>query len=87
MTTPDHPDSTNPTARDHLANSLFRFYKLVLSPVLHAGALSQCRYLPTCSDYAHAAVLRHGWRKGTWLALRRLTRCHPFAKGGLDPVP
>ena len=62
-------------------------YKSVLSPVLHAFSPSQCLYLPTCSEYAYVAMMRFGAVKGTWLALRRLARCHPFAKGGLDPVP
>jgi len=39
------------------------------------------------SEYAYVAVVRHGWLRGGWLALRRLARCHPFSKGGLDPVP
>jgi putative membrane protein insertion efficiency factor len=69
------------------ADILYRFYKRVLSPALHAGGFTQCRYLPTCSEYAYVAVSRYGWVRGGWLALRRLLRCHPFAKGGLDPVP
>ena len=62
-------------------------YKSILSPVLHALSPTQCRYLPTCSEYAYVALVRFGVLKGSWLALRRLARCHPFAKGGLDPVP
>lgn len=46
-----------------------------------------CRYLPTCSEYAHQAVHRHGALRGSWLALRRLASCHPFSEGGFDPVP
>jgi uncharacterized protein len=68
-------------------DTLYRFYKRVLSPALHSGSLSQCRFLPTCSEYAYVAVSRYGWLRGSWLAVRRLLRCHPFAKGGLDPVP
>lgn len=67
--------------------ALFWGYKRVVSPLLHAGAMGQCKYLPTCSEYAYAAVHRHGWARGSWLALRRLGRCHPFARGGVDPVP
>jgi putative membrane protein insertion efficiency factor len=66
---------------------LYGFYKRVLSPALHGAGFTQCRYLPTCSEYAYVAVSRYGWLRGGWLALRRLLRCHPFVKGGLDPVP
>ena len=65
----------------------FRVYKTVLSPILHAFSPSQCLYLPTCSEYAYVALVRFGPWRGSWMALRRLSRCHPFAKGGLDPVP
>jgi putative membrane protein insertion efficiency factor len=54
---------------------------------ISAGMPPSCRYLPTCSQYGYEAVHRHGLAKGTWLALRRLLRCHPFAAGGYDPVP
>ena len=60
-----------------------RFYKRRLSPALPAG----CRYLPTCSEYAYQAVESHGVGRGGWLALRRLARCNPLCRGGLDPVP
>ena len=66
---------------------LLRLYKSVFSPFLHALSPTQCKYLPTCSEYAYIAVHRHGAIFGSWLALRRLARCPPFAKGGLDPVP
>jgi putative membrane protein insertion efficiency factor len=52
--------------------------------VLLVGA---CRYHPSCSEYAADAVRMHGPWRGGWLAVRRLSRCHPFAKGGYDPVP
>ena len=65
----------------------FRIYKSVVSPILHAFSPSQCLYLPTCSEYAYIALVRFGPIRGSWLALRRFGRCHPFAKGGLDPVP
>ena len=66
---------------------LWRVYKSVVSPVLHVISPSQCVYLPTCSEYAYVALHRFGAVRGGWLALRRLLRCHPFAKGGFDPVP
>jgi putative membrane protein insertion efficiency factor len=65
----------------------FRIYKSVVSPILHAFSPSQCLYLPTCSEYAYIAMVRFGPVRGSCLALRRFARCHPFAKGGLDPVP
>ena len=69
------------------AEALFRGYKRVLSPLLHSFGGAQCKYLPTCSEYALVAVQRHGWLRGSALAARRIARCHPFAKGGFDPVP
>ena len=58
-------------------------YKRWISPMLpHA-----CRFVPTCSEYALEAVERHGVLRGSWLALTRLLRCHPFARAGHDPVP
>jgi uncharacterized protein len=63
--------------------ALLTGYKILLSP-LFAGS---CRYLPSCSDYAREAVIRHGAFKGAWLAARRLSRCHPLGSSGLDPVP
>ena len=74
-------------ARERLARGLLAFYKRLLSPLLHTAALGQCRYLPTCSEYAYAAVVRHGIVRGGALALWRILRCHPFARGGFDPVP
>jgi uncharacterized protein len=77
-----------PEAQPTLAvRIVYSFYKSVLSPVLHAISPTQCLYLPTCSEYAYVALTRFGLFHGSWLALRRFARCHPFAKGGLDPVP
>jgi putative membrane protein insertion efficiency factor len=62
---------------------LIRVYQWTLSPMLGA----RCRFYPSCSCYAHEAIERHGALAGTWLAAKRLARCHPFAAGGYDPVP
>ena len=66
-----------------LLRGLIRSYQLLISPILGPS----CRYLPTCSDYAAEAIGRHGALAGTWLALRRLARCHPWGGSGYDPVP
>ena len=60
-----------------------RFYKRRISPLLPPA----CKYTPTCSEYAMQAVEHYGAVYGGYLAARRLLRCHPFAKGGYDPVP
>jgi len=73
--------------REKIASALLGFYKRGVSPLLHVLAVTQCKYLPTCSEYAYVAVVRHGWVRGGWMALRRLGRCHPLARGGHDPVP
>ena len=73
--------------RERVAGALLLVYKRALWPLLHVFAATQCKYLPTCSEYAYVAVVRHGWLRGGGLALRRIGRCHPFAKGGHDPVP
>ena len=62
---------------------LIRAYQLILSPVM----VNNCRFHPTCSDYAAAAVREHGALGGLKLTLKRLLRCHPWHPGGLDPVP
>ena len=81
---PNSQPNPEPTLPIRIA---FGIYKSILSPVLHAFSPSQCLYLPTCSEYAYVALARFGLFRGSWLALRRLARCYPFAKGGLDPVP
>ena len=64
--------------------TLIRFYQKHVSPAFPA----RCRYYPTCSRYAYEAITKYGAAKGSWLALKRFLRCHPFHKGDyFDPVP
>jgi putative membrane protein insertion efficiency factor len=63
--------------------AVIRFYRTFISPALPPS----CRYTPSCSAYALEAIEMHGAGRGSWLALRRLLRCHPFHAGGHDPVP
>lgn len=70
-----------PVARVLLA--IVRFYRMAISPALPPS----CRYTPSCSAYAVEAIELHGAGRGSWLAVRRLLRCHPFHAGGHDPVP
>jgi uncharacterized protein len=65
------------------ALQLLRGYKWAISPLLPQA----CRYIPTCSEYATEAVERYGALRGSWMALRRILRCHPLAGSGYDPVP
>ncbi len=62
---------------------LVRAYQKLVSPLLPPA----CRFYPSCSSYAATAIERHGPVKGSYLAARRLLRCHPFHAGGIDPVP
>jgi putative membrane protein insertion efficiency factor len=66
-----------------LLTGLIRAYRLLLSPWWGR----QCRFTPTCSEYALEAIERHGALRGTGLAMRRISRCHPWHAGGFDPVP
>jgi uncharacterized protein len=81
------PDSKTDSQPGPAVRGVYWLYKSILSPVLHVFSPSQCLYLPTCSEYAYIALVRFGVFKGSWLAVRRFARCHPFARGGLDPVP
>jgi uncharacterized protein len=62
---------------------VIRLYQWTVSPLLGP----RCRFYPSCSCYAHTAIERYGAWRGTWLGIKRLLRCHPFAEGGYDPVP
>ena len=62
---------------------IIRFYQVAISPLMPA----RCRFIPTCSQYAIEAYTKYGFWKGTWLTLRRISKCHPFHEGGYDPVP
>ena len=66
-----------------LLTLLVKLYRWFVSPLLGQN----CRFYPTCSSYALEALERHGAVRGTWLATRRICRCHPWNPGGFDPVP
>ncbi len=82
---PPYPSPLGPVAR--ACNLpfvlLIRLYRVTLSPLIG----NQCRYEPTCSRYGLEAYRLHGPVRGSLLTLRRILRCHPFVKGGFDPVP
>ncbi|HWF82051.1 MAG TPA: membrane protein insertion efficiency factor YidD [Streptosporangiaceae bacterium] len=75
------PSGTSAVAR--LLIVLVTGYRKVISPLM----APRCRFYPSCSAYALEAISVHGAGRGSWLAIRRLSRCHPFHPGGLDPVP
>ena len=62
---------------------LIRGYQHSLAHVLGGN----CRYYPSCSAYTYQAVEKYGWLRGSWMSVKRIGRCHPFARGGYDPVP
>ena len=77
------------TRRQAALTRLHALYQAALSPWLHSLGLvpGGCRFQPTCSQYATLAIAQHGWLPGLTLSVARLLRCHPFARGGWDPVP
>jgi uncharacterized protein len=78
------PDTRSPSPLAvRVALAAVRGYQLLLRPLLSG----QCRYVPTCSEYAAEAIAIHGATRGSWMALRRVLRCHPLGGSGLDPVP
>jgi putative membrane protein insertion efficiency factor len=76
-------------AAQHILILSVRLYRCVVSPakLFVFGPLAQCRFNPSCSAYALEAIARHGALAGTWLALKRIGRCHPWGGCGEDPVP
>jgi putative membrane protein insertion efficiency factor len=67
----------------YLVISIIKLYQKIISPLTPPS----CRFYPTCSHYGVEAVEKHGALKGTYLAVKRILRCHPFNEGGYDPVP
>jgi uncharacterized protein len=67
----------------HVLLALITLYRYALRPLLGAN----CRFYPSCSEYASEAIARHGAVRGVLLAIRRIGRCHPWHDGGYDPVP
>jgi putative membrane protein insertion efficiency factor len=63
--------------------AMIRFYQRYLSPQMG----SSCRYYPSCSHFTYEAIEKYGALKGGWMGFRRILRCHPWARGGFDPVP
>tara|TARA_X000001036_G_scaffold377792_1_gene367799 strand:- start:392 stop:616 length:225 start_codon:yes stop_codon:yes gene_type:complete len=62
--------------------SWINLYKYLISPLLG----NNCRYLPTCSEYTKESIIKYGVVKGSWLGLKRIVKCHPWGKGGYDPI-
>ena len=67
----------------HIVIFLIKLYQAVLSPFLG----QHCRFYPSCSAYSLEALEKHGVAQGLWLSIKRLSRCHPWHEGGVDPVP
>jgi uncharacterized protein len=81
--TPREDPSRKPLALTSAVMFTVRVYQRLISPLFPAT----CRYVPSCSEYAVQALRKHGLVRGTKYAAARLLRCHPWAEGGMDPVP
>ena len=66
----------------NISISTINLYKYLISPLLG----NNCRYLPTCSEYTKESIKKYGVIKGFWLGLKRIVKCHPWGKGGYDPI-
>jgi len=66
----------------NIAISSINLYKYLISPLLG----NNCRFLPTCSEYTRESIIKYGVIKGFWLGLKRIVKCHPWGKGGYDPI-
>lgn len=67
----------------YLLMAIIRLYQWIISPLFPPS----CRFEPTCSHYSYEAINRFGFFKGSWLAVKRIAKCHPYHQGGHDPVP
>ena len=66
----------------NISISTINLYRYLISPLLG----NNCRYLPTCSEYTKESIIKYGVAKGFWLGLKRIAKCHPWGKGGYDPI-
>jgi len=83
MTNLDHPTQQISQLVRSTAILTVRCYQYGIRPLM----IGKCKFHPSCSDYAIEAIDRFGLRRGTWMGLKRIGRCHPFGPGGIDPVP
>ncbi len=79
----DHSHNEPLSLAQRIMLALIGIYQRFVSPLLG----SNCRYYPSCSHYTQDAIAKYGVLRGGWMGMKRIGRCHPFAKGGFDPVP